>query len=126
MKSIFQSACIVLLSFFVVCQAVADQEAVGDSHLSKSGSKLLSGLANVATGWIEVPKNIKLVDQQQTTIASGVTAVGQGIFQGTWYTVNRVGGGIFDVLTFMFPAKPSVDPVFVWEDFSRESQFGKY
>lgn len=126
MKSIFQSACIVLLSFFIVCQAVADQETVGDSHLSKSSLKLFSGLANIATGWLEVPKNMKLVDQQPVTIASGVTAIGQGIFQGTWYTINRIGCGTFDLLTFMFPTKPSVDPAFVWEDFSRESQFGKY
>ena len=104
-------------------QAAAADETTQDSPLNKSGLKLLSGVANIATGWIEIPKNINLVGQQQNIPAPGVAAIGQGVLQGTWHAINRIGCGAFDLVTFMFPTNPSVDPVFVWDDFLKESRF---
>ncbi len=123
MKPIFRF--LLLCSFLLLfsSQAAADDAAAQDSPFSKSGVKLLSGAANVATGWLELPKNLLLVGQQKEMPASGVTIVTLGVFQGVWYMINRTGCGVFDLVTFMFPSNPSVDPIYVWDDFSRESKF---
>ncbi|MEK7792355.1 MAG: exosortase system-associated protein, TIGR04073 family [Pseudomonadota bacterium] len=113
----------VFFSAIFSLQAAAADETTQDSPLNKSGLKLLSGVANIATGWIEIPKNINLVGQQQNVPAPGAAIIGQGVFQGIWHTLNRTGCGVFDLVTFMFPANPSVDPVFVWDDFLKESRF---
>lgn len=123
MKPVFRFLFMCSFLLLFSSQAVAADEATQDSPFSKSGSKLLSGAANVATGWMELPKNIFLAGQQKETPASGVIVVTLGVFQGVWYTINRTGCGVFDLITFMFPAAPSVDPAFVWNDFSKESKF---
>lgn len=112
--------------FLFSCIALADIETTPSSHFDESKLKLSSGLANIATGWIEFPKNINIVGQQENTPASGMAAFGLGVLQGGWYTINRMGCGVFDLLTFMIPTNPSVDPAFVWDDFSRESKFMGY
>ncbi len=112
--------------FLFSCIALADIETTPNSHFDKSRLKLSSGFANIATGWMEFPKNINIVGQQENTPAPGMAAFGLGVLQGGWYTINRMGGGVFDLLTFMIPTNPSVDPPFVWDDFSRESKFMGY
>ena len=116
----------ILLSFLFSGIVMADNETSSSSYFDKSGLKLISGLANIATGWLELPKNINIVGQQENTPASGMAAIGLGVLQGGWYTINRTGCGAFDLLTFMIPTNPSVDPIFVWNDFSRESKFMGY
>lgn len=116
----------IILSSLFSGIAMADNETSSSSYFDKSGLKLISGLANIATGWVELPKNINIVGQQENTPASGMAAIGLGVLQGGWYTINRTGCGVLDFLTFMIPTNPSVDPIFVWNDFSRESKFMGY
>lgn len=123
MSSFFRLVLIVSLLCVFSSQTFAAEETNDDSAMSKSLLKVTSGVANVATGWLELPKNISLVGQYQPAPASGAAAVSLGVLQGAWYMVNRMGCGMFDLLTFMFPSQPSVDPAFVWNDFSRESKF---
>ncbi|MER2512855.1 exosortase system-associated protein, TIGR04073 family [Nitrosomonas ureae] len=125
MKSISKLALVVSLSFLFSSQAIANEEISGDSYLNKAGLKFLSGLVNVATGWIELPKNIILTGQKDTPV-SGLTIVTLGVLQGAWYTINRTGCGVVDLVTFMIPTNPLVDPVFVWNDFLRETEFKGY
>ncbi|UJP06130.1 MAG: exosortase system-associated protein, TIGR04073 family [Nitrosomonas sp.] len=126
MKFILQSTLIVFMSLLFLSPVMADEETAENSHFNRSGMKLFSGLANIATGWIELPKNVMLVGQQPHTPASGVAAIGLGVMQGTWYTINRMGAGVLDWVTFLLPTRASVDPVYVWDDFSRESKFMGY
>ncbi|MGZ0020030.1 exosortase system-associated protein, TIGR04073 family [Nitrosomonas sp. wSCUT-2] len=126
MHVISRQAFIIISSFLISSIAMAEIETTESSQFDKSRTKLISGLANIATGWMEFPKNINIVGQQENTPASGMAAFGLGVLQGGWYTINRTGCGAFDLLTFMFPTKPSVDPVFVWDDFLRESKFMGY
>ncbi|SNX60325.1 putative exosortase-associated protein, TIGR04073 family [Nitrosomonas ureae] len=125
MRSISKLALVVSMSFLFSSQAIANEEASGNSYLSKAGLKFFSGLVNVATGWIELPKNINLTGQKDTPV-SGLTAVTLGVLQGAWYTINRTGCGVVDIVTFMIPTNPLVDPVFVWNDFLRETEFKGY
>ena len=126
MHVISRQAFIIISSFLISSIAMAEIETTESSQFDKSRTKLISGLANIATGWMEFPKNINIVGQQENTPASGMAAFGLGVLQGGWFTINRTGCGAFDLLTFMFPTKPSVDPVFVWDDFLRESKFMGY
>lgn len=126
MHVISRQVFIIISSFLISSIAMAEMETTESSQFDKSRTKLISGLANIATGWMEFPKNINIVGQQENTPASGMAAFGLGVLQGGWYTINRTGCGAFDLLTFMFPTKPSVDPVFVWDDFLRESKFMGY
>ena len=48
------------ISFFFSSQAVAS-----DSYFGNSSEKLVSGLTNAVTGWIELPKNIVLTSQTE-------------------------------------------------------------
>ncbi|MBY0473432.1 MAG: exosortase system-associated protein, TIGR04073 family [Nitrosomonas sp.] len=125
MRSISKFALVVSLSFLFSSQVMADKEIIENSYFSKAGLKLLSGIANVATGWVELPKNIHLTGQKDTP-ASGLTIVTLGVFQGAWYTINRTGCGVVDLVTFMIPTNPLVDPIFVWNDFLRETEFNGY
>ncbi|MBX3618349.1 exosortase system-associated protein, TIGR04073 family [Nitrosomonas sp.] len=126
MHEITRFVFIIILPFFFSSIAMAENETTTSSHSNKSGLKLISGLTNIATGWLELPKNINIVGRQENTIASGIAAIGVGTLQGGWYTINRTGCGIFDLLTFMIPTNPSVEPIFVWNNFSRESKFMGY
>lgn len=126
MHVISRQVFIIISSFFISSIAMAEMDTTQSSQFDKSRTKLISGLANIATGWMEFPKNINIVGQQENTPASGMAAFGLGVLQGGWYTINRTGCGAFDLLTFMIPTKPSVDPVFVWDDFLRETKFMGY
>lgn len=125
MRSISKFALVVSLSFLFSPQVMADEEITRNSYFNKAGLKLFSGIANVATGWIELPKNIHLTGQKDTPV-SGLTIVTLGVFQGAWYAINRTGCGVLDLVTFMIPTNPLVDPIFVWNDFLRETEFKGY
>ncbi len=126
MRPINKLVLIFFAGFLFSNQALADSETPAGAHTHPSIVKLQSGIANIATGWLEIPKNINLVGQQPNTPASGAAAIGLGTLQGGWYTINRMGCGILDLITAIVPTKPSVDPVFVWDDFSRETKFMGY
>lgn len=57
------------------------------------------GLLNVLTGWIEVPKQIRLGMQE----ANPVTGIGRGLIKGLRLTLLRGGVGLYEAVTFPFP-----------------------
>jgi len=100
--------------------AMADQQRV--SYGEQISFKALNGLANVATGWIELPKSIISISNEHN-VAFGATF---SVLQGTMHTLSRTLSGVMDVATFMIPSKPAVHPDFVWEDFDVNSSYGDY
>ncbi|PSJ17266.1 exosortase system-associated protein, TIGR04073 family [Nitrosomonas supralitoralis] len=125
MRSISKLALIASIFLLFSSQAIANEEVIENSYFSKASIKLLAGVANLATGWVEFPKNIILTGQKDTPV-SGLTILTLGVLQGAWYTINRTGCGVLDLVTFMIPTDPLVDPVFVWNDFLRETEFKGY
>lgn len=75
--------------------------------------KLGRGLANVLTGWIEIPKNIYDTSVEEN-IGMGLTV---GLAKGIGMTVVRTGAGIYETITFPFPLpedyEPLLEPEFV-------------
>ena len=77
--------------------------------------KLVRGVSNAATGWVELPKQIVLTFQND-----GVT---KGIFvgplKGLGMTIVRTVSGVAEIVTFFHPApgfyEPYFEPEFVWQ-----------
>ncbi len=78
--------------------------------------KLGRGLANILTGWIELPKNIYETSAETNPVA-GLTI---GLVKGLGMTIVRTGAGIYDTATFPFPLpqnyKPVLEPEYVFKD----------
>ena len=73
----------------------------------KSFTKLTRGATNTVTGWVEVPKRI-----QETTQNSGAFAgFTWGLMRGFGYGFVRTAAGLYEVLTFPFPAPPGYESI---------------
>ncbi|WP_256207482.1 exosortase system-associated protein, TIGR04073 family [Nitrosomonas marina] len=107
------------LSLLFSSSAIA-QESATDTYFSKAGMKILSGVANVATGWLELPKNIILWNQREQSQFIGWT---EGILRGAVHTASRTGSGVLDLATFWLPTYPTPNPSLIWDDFYQESEY---
>ncbi|WP_292921082.1 hypothetical protein [Nitrosomonas sp.] len=81
MRIIRKLVILMLLCFVFSSQVQAVEEITNKVYFSRAGTKIISGVANVATGWMELPKNIILWGQRDKNVAIG-TAEGLlwGIF----------------------------------------------
>ena len=77
-------------------------------------TKLGRGVANVLTGWVELPKNIYNTSIEENAFA-GMTL---GLAKGLGMTLVRTGSGVYEVATFPFPLpddyKPVMEPEYVF------------
>lgn len=117
---------LIVVFFFLVFSSAQTMAAerygsdrAGYNYISTSSEKLVTGVVNAATGIVELPKNIILTTQRDT-IAHGMTF---GLVSGVMHTVARTVIGVFDVATFWIPTQPSIQPAYVWEDFSTETSY---
>lgn len=120
MKSISKFALMLSMLFLFSSQAQASEDITADVYFSRAGMKILSGVANVATGWMELPKNISLWNQKNNNVLSDFAS---GVLWGLVHTASRTGSGAVDVATFWLPTFPTPSPTFVWDDFSKESDY---
>ena len=86
------------------------QEVV-DGMMTKAGR----GLANVTTGWLELPKQIYTTSKEDG-IAKGILV---GPLKGLGMTLVRTVAGVGEFMTFFvaYPGfyDPFFDPAYVWE-----------
>lgn len=101
-------------------QAQASEQITADIYFNRAGIKMLSGIANMATGWMELPKNIILWNQKDNSALVGVP---EGMLWGIVHTASRTASGAFDVATFWLPTFPTPSPLFIWDDFSQDSDY---
>jgi putative exosortase-associated protein (TIGR04073 family) len=87
------------------------------SMIEKMGKKLGRGIVNIATGWVELPKNIYDTSVDTNNPLMGIT---YGTLKGLGMTVVRTGAGAYDTVTFLFPVpqdyQPILQPEFVFEE----------
>lgn len=78
-------------------------------------NKLARGIANVATGWLEFPKQIALTNQEEGAAMAWTV----GPLKGIGMTVVRTVAGAGEVATFYmaYPGffDPFLDPPYVWQ-----------
>jgi len=120
MKSKARFIALLLLPFLFSFQARADDRTAAEVYFERSGLKLISGVANMATGWMELPKNIGLWRRKTDDELVGVT---EGVLRGLVHTASRTASGALDLATFWLPTFPTPNPPFIWEDFSIESEY---
>lgn len=115
MKLIFKSL-LILFSALLFTSGVAMAEK---SHSLKVGEKLGAGIANVATGFVEIPKTI-IVSGNANGPFYGATA---GFMTGIMHMIGRTLFGTLDLVTFMIPTQSLIRPEYVWNDFDKETSY---
>ena len=50
----------VILSLSFVLTSTHAENITADIYFNRAGTKIVSGIANVATGWMELPKNLAI------------------------------------------------------------------
>ena len=111
-----------LLKGIVVCVvALMILNIASVSYAQDMGKKLSRGAVNIATGWIELPKNVYDIATEHD-FASGLIL---GLPKGCLMTIVRTGIGVYDTLTFPLSIpkgyKPLLEPEFVIEDWGSGS-----
>lgn len=110
--------------------AVASQPAYAD-HEKGAGeqetgalvvTKLFRGIANAATGWMEIPKQVSLIWQDR---GPGM-GLSWGLLKGVAYAVARSTAGGYEIITFPLPVPeeyhPLMQPEYVLSDLPSGSQ----
>lgn len=98
---------------------LAPNSVFADQYPDKVMDKLGNGLANAATGVVEIPKTITIVGNRDGVI-HGMTV---GFLTGIANAVGRSLSGAFDIATFLIPTTPFVKPNYIWDDYNRETTF---
>ena len=91
----------------------------------KALTKVTRGFMNVITGWVEIPKRINET-AQQSGAAAGFT---WGLLRGIGYGFIRTAAGLYEFVTFPFPAPPGYEPViqpeYIFTDEASSSRYSK-
>lgn len=101
---------------FVCCVIIAMIGMATQCYAQDPAKKLGRGLANVLTGWVELPKNIYDTSVEENVL-SGLT---MGLAKGIGMTIVRTGAGVYETVTFPFPIpedyQPVLEPEFVFSE----------
>lgn len=77
--------------------------------------KLGRGVTNVATGWVEIPKEIGRNVEKSGDMAGLIV----GPFKGIAKAIGRTLAGVYEVVTFLIPLprryEPVIEPAYVFE-----------
>jgi putative exosortase-associated protein (TIGR04073 family) len=91
------------------------EEASPQQVVDGMANKLARGVANVTTGWLELPKQI-VITYREEGLAKGLTV---GPLKGIGMTLVRTAAGAGEALTFFvaYPGffEPLFDPSYVWQ-----------
>lgn len=109
MKKIISALVVTVLMLSILSPPASAEEY-------NAASKLGRGLANIFTGWAEIPAEISRVVQKKGELA----AIFVGPVVGLCKAVERTAVGFYDTITFPFPLprgyKPVMEPEFVMGD----------
>tara|TARA_B100000686_G_scaffold352976_1_gene456769 strand:- start:934 stop:1296 length:363 start_codon:yes stop_codon:yes gene_type:complete len=93
--------------------------AMANDYPTHAGEKLGTGVANIVTGVLEIPKTM-IVTSHTDGVAYGMT---NGFFVGVVHAFGRTLSGVFDVTTFVVPTTSFVQSEFIWNDFDQETTY---
>ena len=91
--------------------------AMANDYPTHAGEKLGSGVANIITGVLEIPKTM-IVRSRTDGIGYGMT---NGFFVGIVHAFGRTLSGVFDVTTFVIPTTSFVQSEYIWDNFDQET-----
>ena len=93
--------------------------AMANEYPTNAGEKLGSGVTNMFTGVLEIPKTM-IVTSRTDGIAYGMT---NGFFVGIVHAVGRTLSGVFVVTTFVIPTTSFVQSEYIWNNFDQETTY---
>ncbi len=116
MKIGYWKAGVVLVTFLMgLSLSIPAVRAEEELLLLQSGTKLARGVTNLATGWLELPKQIYEVGEEE----GWLVGVLRGPIDGAGMSFARTVAGLYEVLTFPLPTplryQPLLQPAYVWE-----------
>jgi putative exosortase-associated protein (TIGR04073 family) len=102
-----------LMLFFFVAPGFAQESAKPESIVGKMAYKITSGITNVATSVVEIPKQCYLTIRDQGAVGFVI-----GPPKGVGMTIYRTFIGTMETAFFLIPPPgyydPMIDPEFVW------------
>jgi len=108
-----------LLLFSLSAPCFAQGEPKPEKVIGNMSTKFARGITNVATSFIEIPKQSILSIRDQ-----GAVGLVVGPLKGIGMTVYRAAIGTFETAFFMVPQPgyydPMVDPDYVWNGWEKE------
>lgn len=90
-----------------------------ESYITGFSNKVSEGLANIAFGFVEIPKNVINVSNDHN-IFVGMT---WGLFRGITHGVSRTLVGTAELVTSPIPTSEFASPAYVWDRFSEDSRY---
>lgn len=93
--------------------------AHAESYIQGFSNKVSQGLANIAFGFVEIPKNVINISSEQN-IFVGMT---WGLLRGVGHTVGRTLVGTAELVTSPIPTSEFAAPAYVWDRFSEDSRY---
>ncbi len=111
---------LLLTGWLTLLPSVQAADLEVESYGQTVGRKALSGLANIGTSILEIPKNIINITNE-SNIAFGLAGGG---LQALINMGGRTMVGISDLILAPLPTQPIVYPLYVWEDFEADTSYG--
>jgi len=104
---------LVVLILIILGQLTVDY---GRVYAGDPIQKLARGITNVATGWVEIPKEIGRSVEKSGDFAGLVV----GPFKGIAKAIGRTVVGVYEAVTFLIPLprryEPVIEPAYVFEN----------
>ena len=100
----------------IICVAIVTILSIATVSFAQDPAKKLGrGIANILTGWVEIPKHIYNTSIETNPLV-GLTV---GTAKGIGMSIVRTGAGVYEVITFPFPLPedymPILEPEFVFQ-----------
>jgi putative exosortase-associated protein (TIGR04073 family) len=100
----------ILLAMLEPAPAAAEESVPG-----RIGHKLVRGVVNLGTGWLEMPKQIYRKIQEE----GALRGVLLGPIEGLGMAIVRSTAGAYEIVTFPLPIPPGYEPMFqpeyIWQ-----------
>jgi len=103
---IFSFFTITVVPVFAFNESTAD-DAARTNYGDGIGKKLGRGIANTAFGWLEIPKGIEKVGDENNFLAASTW----GVIYGSGNAIVRTLAGVYEVVTFPVPAPANFEPL---------------
>jgi len=116
-KKNFLTACVLAEALSAGNSVYADEHE--QDYLSCFTSKVSQGFMNIATGFIEIPKNIVNISSDQNIFVGATWGTLRGVTQAVGRTV--VGAG--ELITSPIPTEDYISPPYVWDRFSEDTRY---
>lgn len=110
-----------LSAWLILLSSSSDAEdAPPQTYGQQVGDKFARAFGNLASAWLEIPKNMINTANDNNVILGSIG----GLFKGIINTGGRIGAAASDLISFPLPTQPIAQPVYVWDDFDKDTAYG--